>query len=67
VADSLTGAAAAGIAAVRAATRPLLGRVAGVTAEAGQTEAALQGVVAWATWRLLGWMVAAVRGLVLGG
>jgi len=41
--------------------------VAGVTAEAGQAEAALRGVVAWASWRLLGWMAAAVAALVLGG
>jgi hypothetical protein len=67
VADSLAGAATEGAAAVQAATRPLLDRVAGVTAEAGQAEAALLGVVAWASWRLLGWMAAAVAALVLGG
>jgi len=67
VADSLAGAATEGAAAVQAATWPLLDRVAGVTAEAGQAEAALRGVVAWASWRLLGWMAAAVAALVLGG
>jgi len=52
---------------VQVATRPLLDRVAGVMAEAGQAEAALRGVVAWASWRLLGWMAAVVAALVLGG
>ncbi len=67
VAEGLAGAATEGVAAMQAATRPLLDRVAGVTAEAGQAEAALRGVVLWASWRLLGWMIAAVAGLVLGG
>jgi len=58
VADSLAGAATEGVAAVQAATWPLLDRVAGVTAEAGQAEAALRSVVLWASWRLLGWIAA---------
>ncbi len=67
VTDSLAGAATEGVAAVQAATKPLLGRLAGVTAEAGQAEAALRQVVLWASWRLLGWVMAAVAGLVLLG
>ncbi len=67
VTDSLAGAATEGVAAVQAATKPLLGRLAGVTAEAGQAEAALRQVVLWASWRLLGWVMAGVAGLVLLG
>lgn len=67
VKDSLAGAATEGVAAVQAATKPLLDRVAGVTAEAGQAEAALRQVVLWASWRLLGWVMAGVAGLVLLG
>ena len=58
VADSLAGAAVEGVAAVQAATGPLLSRLDGVAARAGQADAALRGVVAWASWRLLGWLVA---------
>lgn len=54
VKDSLAGAATEGVAAVQAATKPLLDRVAGVTQSASQAEAALRGVVTWASWRLLG-------------
>jgi len=57
VADSLAG----------AATGPLMSRLAGVAEQAGQADAALRDVVAWASWRLLGWMIAAMAGLVLGG
>ncbi len=53
VADSLAGAATEGVAAVQAATRPLLDQLAGVAERARQAEAALRGVVAWASWRLL--------------
>jgi hypothetical protein len=67
VADSLANAATEGTAAVQAATRPLLDRVAGAAAEAGQAEAALRRVVTWASWGLLGWVLAAVAGLVLAG
>jgi len=67
VADSLAGAAVEGVAAVRAATGPLLSRLAGVAEQAGQADAALRRVVAWASWRLLGWMAAAVALLVLVG
>ena len=67
VADSLAGAAAEGVAAVRAATGPLLSRLDSVAAQAGRADAALRGVVAWASWRLLGWVLAAMAGLVLLG
>ncbi len=67
VADSLAGAATEGAAAVQAATRPLLDRVAGVAAEAGQAEAALRRVVLWASWRLLGWVVSMGAAMVLFG
>ena len=58
VADSLAGAATTGVAAVQAATGPLLSRLAGVAEQAREADAALRGVVAWASWRLLGWLVA---------
>ncbi len=67
VTESLAGAASQGVEAVQAATRPLLGKLAGVTESAGQAEAALRGVVLWAGWRLLGWIVAVVAALVLLG
>ena len=67
VVDSLAGAASEGVAAVQAATGPLLARLDGVAEQAGQADAALRGVVLWASWRLLGWMTAAVALLVLGG
>ena len=54
VAESLAGAAVEGATAVRVATTPLLDRVAGVMAEAGQAEAALRRVVSWASWGMLG-------------
>jgi len=50
-----------------AATQPLLGRLASVTQDAGQAEAAMREVVLWASWRLLGWIMAAAAGLVLLG
>ena len=58
VADSLAGAATTGVAAVQAATGPLLSRLAGVAEQAREADAALRGVVAWASWRLLGWLAA---------
>ncbi len=67
VADSLAGAAVEGVAAVQAATGPLLARLDGVAAQAGEADAALRGVVAWASWRLLGWIVAmGAAAVVLG-
>jgi hypothetical protein len=67
VAEGLAEAAVEGVAAVQAATGPLLTRLDRVAAQAGRADAALRGVVAWASWRLLGWMAAAVALLVLGG
>ncbi len=64
---SLAGAATEGVAAVQAATRPLLGRLADMTERAGQAESALRRVVLWASWRLLGWVMAGVAGLLLLG
>lgn len=51
VTDSFAGAVMEGVAAV----------------QAGQTQAALLQVVLWASWRLLGWVMAVVAGLVLVG
>ena len=67
VAESLAGAATEGVAAVQAATRPLLARLDSVAEQARQADAALREVVAWASWRLLGWTAAVVAVLVLGG
>ena len=44
-----------------------LGKLLRVTESAGQAEAALRGVVLWASWRLLAWIVASVAALVLLG
>lgn len=41
--------------------------MAGVTQEAGQAEAALRRVVLWASWRMLGWVVALGAVFVLFG
>ena len=67
VAESLAGAATEGVAAVQAATGPLLSRLSGVTAQAREADAALRGVVAWASWRLLGWLVAVGAAMVVLG
>jgi len=52
---------------VQVSTRPLLEKLGGVVEGAEQAQAALRGVVLWASWRLLGWVVGAVAGLVLLG
>lgn len=67
VAESLAGAATEGVAAVQAATGPLLTRLDSVGQQAREADAALRGMVEWASWRLLGWTMAAVALLVLGG
>ena len=67
VAEGFAGAADHGVAAVREATQPLLGELAGVTAGAERAEAALRRVVSWASWRLLGWIMALMVALVLLG
>jgi hypothetical protein len=67
ITESLAAAATQGVEAVQMATRPLLGKLAGVTESTGRAEAALREVVLWASWRLLGWIVAVVAALVLLG
>jgi hypothetical protein len=46
-----------------AATKPVLAQLAGVVATAGQAETAMRRVVLWASWRLLGWVIAAIAAL----
>lgn len=65
VEGSLERATSAGVQAVQAAAQPLLGRLDKVADGAGQAEVALRRVVLWASWRLLGWGVAAIASLVL--
>ncbi len=67
VRHSLAGAATTAARAVEVSTRPLLEKLGGVAAGAEQAQAALRGVVLWASWRLLGWVVGAVALLVLLG
>lgn len=67
VSDSLAGAAGEGVEAVKIATKPLLGQLANVTKSAGDASAALRRVVQWASWRLLGWIMALIVALVLFG
>lgn len=67
VTAGLAAAAVEGVQAVETATAPLLGRLEGVSATAGRAEAALRRVVLWASWRLLGWMVAAGMATALAG
>jgi hypothetical protein len=67
VAESLAGAADKGAEAVGEATKPLLGKLADVTKSAGHADVALRRVVEWASWRLLGWIVALIAALVLFG
>ncbi len=65
VTDSLAAAATDGVQAVQTATEPLLDRLEGVAATAGRAEATLRRVVLWASWRLLGWVMAGMAVLVL--
>ena len=44
-----------------------MSRLDGVAERAGQADAALRGVVAWASWRLLGWLVAMGAAVVVLG
>lgn len=67
VAEGFAGAAGKGVEAVQIATRPLLGRLVGVTEGAERAETALRRVVSWASWRLLGWIMALMVALVLLG
>ncbi len=63
--DSLANAAQSGTEAVKGAAEPLLDMLTDVSLEAKQAEAALRGVVQWASWRLLGWGLASIGGLAL--
>ncbi len=56
-----------GVEAVRAATEPLISQLAGVTASAGQADAALRQVIAWATWRVFAWITGLMVVLILLG
>jgi len=67
VTGSLAAAATEGVKAVQTAATPLLGELAEVTSRAGQAETALRRVVLWASWRLLGWVIAVMAALVLLG
>jgi cell division protein FtsB len=67
VAQGFAGAAGQGVEAVQVATQPLLGKLEGVTASAASAEATLRRVVSWASWRLLGWIMALIVALVLLG
>ena len=65
VTDSLAAAATDGVQAVQTATAPLLDKLDSVTATAGRAETTLRRVVLWASWRLLGWVMAGMAVLVL--
>ncbi len=67
VAEGFAGAAGKGVEAVEIATKPLLAELAGVTESAARAETALRRVVSWASWRLLGWIMALIAALVLLG
>ncbi len=67
VAEGFAGAAGQGVEAVQVATLPLLDRLTGVTEGAERAEMALRRVVSWASWRLLGWIMALITALVLLG
>ena len=56
-----------GVTAVRKATQPLLGDLAGLAGGMAVAEEALHRIVSWASWRLLGWIVALTAGLMLLG
>ncbi len=56
-----------GVAAVREATQPLLEDVVGLADGVTVAEAALRRIVSWASWRLLGRIVALMAGLMLLG
>ena len=67
VAEGFAGAAGKGVEAVQVATQPLLEELAGMTEGAERAEAALRRVVSWASWRLLGWIMALIAALALLG
>jgi hypothetical protein len=53
--------------AVQVAAKPFVSGLEGLPEIARQAEAALQRVVRWASWRLLGWLVAFVAAMILLG
>jgi hypothetical protein len=63
VQESLAGACGTIAAQAEAATKPVLAQLAGVVATAGQAETAMRRVVLWASWRLLGWVIAGIAAL----
>lgn len=63
VQESLAGAGGTIATQAEAATKPVLARLAGVVETAGQAETAMRRVVLWASWRLLGWVVAGIAAL----
>jgi len=67
VAESLAGAASEGAEAAGEAIKPLLGKLADVTKSAGDADVALRRVVQWASWQLLGRIMALITTLVLFG
>ncbi len=67
VAESLAGATSEVAAAVKTTTEPVLAQLKGVKVAAAQAEAALHRVASWASWRLLGWLMALITALVLLG
>ena len=62
---SLAGAATIAADAVERGARPLLEKLGGVVESAEQAQTALHRVVLWASWRLLGWIVAVFAALML--
>ncbi|MHB1304791.1 MAG: hypothetical protein ACYCZB_15160 [Acidiphilium sp.] len=56
-----------GVETVRKATKPMLEDLAGLAGGMAVAEEALRRIVAWASWRLLGWIVALTVGLMLFG
>ncbi len=67
VTESLSSVGPAIAAKAEDATQSLVGAVSGAASTAHEARAAMQEVVLWASWRLLGWIVAALVALVLVG
>ncbi len=67
VVESLSSVGPAIAAKAEGATQSLVGAVSEAASTAHQATAAMREVVLWASWRLLGWIVALLVGLVLVG
>lgn len=67
VTESLSSVGPTIVAKVEGATQSLVGAVSGAASTAHQARAAMREVVEWASWRLLGWIVSVLVGLVLVG